>query len=353
MNKIKICLVYIFLVASLSTFAQQRPHFTQYIMNNFIINPAVAGIENYWDMKAAHRIQWSGLEGAPTTTYVTIHGPLKKSEFGRETPTTIHADGENPRGSDYAESYTKAEPHLGFGATFVSDKTGPLTTNNASASLAYHFGISARTSLSIGLSFGFNQLTVDQNKLNFGTKNPNDPVIYSDISNNLFNKYNPDAAAGIWLYSADYFVGISAQQLLGNKIDFYNPNPDTSITKPRTGFGTLVPHIFATAGYRMFLSEDWSFLPSGTLRIVSPLPLGIDVNAKFQYRDQFWFGGSYRYQDGFAGMVGMNISNTFNIGYSYDITTSQLSTVSNGTHEIVLGLLIGNKYGDWCPRNMW
>ncbi|MGX8249340.1 type IX secretion system membrane protein PorP/SprF, partial [Escherichia coli] len=61
--------------------AQQRPYYTQYIMNNYIINPAVAGIENYWDVKASHRMQWVGLQDAPVTTYLTIHGPLKKSAY--------------------------------------------------------------------------------------------------------------------------------------------------------------------------------------------------------------------------------------------------------------------------------
>ncbi|MCX6210219.1 MAG: type IX secretion system membrane protein PorP/SprF, partial [Bacteroidetes bacterium] len=212
---------------------------------------------------------------------------------------------------------------------------------------AYHFGISPRTSLSIGASFGFNQMQIDQNKLQFATAG--DPVIYSEISNDLFNRFTPDAAAGIWLYSADYFVGISAQQLLGSKIDFYRK--DTA--DGRTGNGFLVPHIFATAGYRMFLSEDWTVLPSATLRMVTPLPMGVDANVKFQYQDQFWFGGGYRFQDGFTGMLGLNISNAVNISYSYDVTTSQLNTVSKGSHEFVLGLLIGNKYGDWCPRNNW
>ena len=81
--------------------------------------------------------------------------------------------------------------------------------------------------------------------------------------------------------------------------------------------------------------------------------MGFDLNMKFQYQDYFWFGGGYRYQDGFSGMFGLNISNTFNLGYSYDFTTSQLNTVSRGSHEILLGFLIGNRYGDWCPRNNW
>ena len=61
------------------SFAQQRPHYTQYILNNYIINPAVAGIENYTDVKISHRHQWVGIQDAPVTTYLTIHGPLKRA----------------------------------------------------------------------------------------------------------------------------------------------------------------------------------------------------------------------------------------------------------------------------------
>ena len=344
MIRIRIGLLCLLLMTSFCVFSQQRPHYTQYIMNQFILNPAVAGIENYWDMKASHRMQWVGLQDAPVTTYLTIHGPFDKSSYGRETPTTFHPDGGNPRGTAFWEEYTKVEPHLGFGASFINDKTGPLTTNSASASLAYHFGISAKTNLSIGIGLGFNQLTLDVNKLNFAT--PYDPVVFSSINNNLLNRIKPDLSAGIWLYSGNYFIGVSAQQLLSQKISF---SDSLTVTQP----GSLVPHIFATAGVRLFLSEDWNFLPSVSLRKVDPLPLGIDINAKFQYKDLFWFGGSFRHQDGFAGMVGMNISNSINLGYSYDITTSQLNTVSRGTHELLVGFLIGNRYGDWCPRNLW
>ena len=55
-------------------FAQQRPHYTQYILNNYILNPAISGIENYTDIKLSARDQWVGLDGAPRTAYFTIQG---------------------------------------------------------------------------------------------------------------------------------------------------------------------------------------------------------------------------------------------------------------------------------------
>ncbi|HWJ89734.1 MAG TPA: type IX secretion system membrane protein PorP/SprF, partial [Flavisolibacter sp.] len=74
---------------------------------------------------------------------------------------------------------------------------------------------------------------------------------------------------------------------------------------------------------------------------------------KFQYRDIFWMGGSYRFENGYAAMLGLNAGNTFNVGYAYDFTRTALNTASRGTHEVIIGFLIGNRYGDTCPRNVW
>ncbi|HNL83547.1 MAG TPA: type IX secretion system membrane protein PorP/SprF, partial [Chitinophagaceae bacterium] len=81
MKKILPLLTVLFAVCTISTNAQQRPYYTQYILNNFIVNPAVAGIENYTDVKLSHRMQWVGLQDAPVTTYFTIHAPLKKDVY--------------------------------------------------------------------------------------------------------------------------------------------------------------------------------------------------------------------------------------------------------------------------------
>jgi type IX secretion system PorP/SprF family membrane protein len=342
MNFKSIKLLVVFCVFSLVANSQQRPHYTQYVMNQFVINPALAGIENYWDLKASHRAQWVGLQGAPVTTYITINGPGNKDDAGRETPMTVHANGENPRGEAFYNSYTTPASHFGYGLTFMSDVTGPLVRNAASVSVAYHKSLSPHLNLSFGASVGFNQMSLRGDELNFGTVNPVDPVVGNS---GYLNTYNPDISAGLWLYNSEFFIGLAAQQIIPQKLYF----SDTTISINQQG--QLVPHYFLTGGVRLFLSEDFNFMPSIMLRNVSPLPLGIDVNAKFQYKDQFWFGAGYRYQDGFSGMFGLNVNSTFNIGYSYDFTTSLLNTVSKGSHELMIGFLIGNKYGDLCPRN--
>lgn len=320
--------------------AQQKPHYTQYILNQYILNPALTGIENYTDVKISHRRQWAGLKDAPVTTYFTIHGALNKKDY-RTTATSFQVDGTNPRGNDYWQDYAAAEPHHGIGMQVINDQTGPLRNFAAYATYAYHMGIGARTSLAGGFGAGVFNVSLNANKLNFGNTQV-DPAVYA---NGNISVLKPDFMAGLYLYGADFFAGVSVQQLVGQRVYFSNNH---------VGEGSkMAPHLFATAGYRFLLSDDINLIPSVMLKSVSPLPVQFDVNAKLQYRDFMWLGAGYRKDDGWNAMAGINISNTVNLSYSYDYTSSVLNTVSNGTHEIVLGFLLGNKYGDWCPRNVW
>ena len=311
-------------------------------MNNFILNPAVAGIENYWDVKASHRIQWMGIQDAPVTTYFTIHGPLDKDAYGRSNTTSMRTPGENPRGAAYWREYEATEPHHGVGLTIINDKTGPLNRFAAYGTYAYHLGIAPRLSLSAGISAGITNISLNAQQLDFGSVII-DPAV---ATSGLINRYKPDISAGLWLYASNFFVGLSAQQIVPQPISFAENQVTVKDSK-------LVPHLFFTAGYRIDVSEYLNVLPSVLLRYVNPLPLGVDLNAKVQYLDLIWLGGSYRFKDGFAAMVGMNLSANMNIGYSYDIQTSSLNRASRGTHELLIGFQLGNRYGDWCPRNLW
>ena len=318
--------------------AQQRPHYTQYILNNYILNPALSGIENYVDLKVSGRNQWVGLNGAPQTFYLSLHGPIGKDNY-RTSATSYNMPGENPRGRAYWETYTAAEPHHGAGFTIVNDKTGLFSRFTANATYAYHLGLSARTNLSAGFAAGISRIGYNPSKAEFA--DPNDPVLA--MNSGIINKIRPDLGIGLWLYSSNYFAGISAQQIIPQKIRFTDD----------AAYGSkLVPHLFATAGYRFLLNEDINAIPSVMVKYVngSPTKPQVDLNVKMQYRDLLWVGGSYRYKDGYAAMVGLNVLNSFNVGYSYDFTSTPLNTVSRGTHEFILGFLIGNKYSEACPR---
>lgn len=320
--------------------AQQRPHYTQYVLNQYILNPAITGIENYTDVKFSHRHQWVGFEDAPVTSYFTIHKALGKNDY-RTTATSFEMEGENPRGKGYWADYEPADPHHGIGLQIINDQTGPINNFSAYATYAYHIGISPRTNLSAGFGAGISKISLNASKLDF-YNTAVDPAVYQS---GIINKIRPDASAGLYLYSADYFIGVSAQQIIPQKIDYSN----NAVT---TGDNKLVPHLFATAGYRFLAGENFNVIPSVMVKYINHLPTQFDFNTKVQYRDIAWLGGGYRLKDGFTGLVGLNISNRVNLSYSYDYTTSGLNNYSKGTHELLVGFILGNTF-ESCPRNVW
>jgi len=345
--KLRIALGLVALIIAGTVNAQQRSHYTQYILNNYILNPALTGIENYMDAKVSVRDQWVGLSGAPRTTYLTIHGPIGKKDF-KTTATSFGVPGENPRGNAYWETYTASEPHHGVGLSIINDKTGNFNRFTANISYAYHLGLSPRTNLAAGFAAGISTVGLNAEGKAFFGPDPSDPAVGGAVAGEL-RKLKPDLSVGLWLYSADYFVGLSAQQVIPQKLAFV----DDATFKSK---GKLIPHVFLTAGYRFLLNEDINMVPSVMVKYISgAFKSGYQAegNVKFQYQDLFWAGASFRQFDGFAAMAGLNVGNTFNVGYSYDFTRTDLKTYSRGTHELILGFLIGNRYGDTCPRNVW
>lgn len=339
-------LLFILLIPiAIKTSAQQKPYYTQYILNNYILNPALSGIENYTDIKLSYRNQWTGIEGAPVTIYLSAQTPIGKKDY-RTTATSFEVPGENPRGKSYWEDYTAPAPHHGIGLIVMNDKTGYLSRFSAYATYAYHKGLSAKTTLAAGFLGGISQVSLDRSKIEWGTLDPNDPAI--GYNNGELKKLRPEVGAGLWLYSADYFAGLSVLNIIPGKANFATNNMYASYFEPQ---------FIATTGYRFFVSDEVSALPSVMLQFIRPFPVQVHTNIKFQYLDKLWAGASYRFSaelGGFAAMAGINVSNTFNISYAYDAsTTSRLRNYAQNTHEIMFGFIINNKYADTCPRNVW
>lgn len=311
-------------------FAQQKPQYTQYVFNNLLLNPAVTGIENYTDVKAGYRSQWTGLQGAPVTSYLTVDAPIGDNFIQGDATAFPAAGGEDPASRSYTQNYMASEPHHGIGFMIVSDQAGPINQTNIDLTYAYHLGLTDRINLAVGVQGGVNHVILNTSQITL--ENPFDPA----IANGNNSQWKPDLGAGFWLYSSNYYFGASVQQLLPENLYFSTNNAyDQSKT---------VPQYFVTAGVKLFLTDDISILPSFLIKEINPLPLTYDINAKISFRDKFWIGGSYRHDDSFGVLAGLNISSFINIGYSYDITTSALNTVSNGTHEIVIILLLNNRY---------
>jgi type IX secretion system PorP/SprF family membrane protein len=304
-------------------FGQQRAQYTQYIMNNYLLNPASGGLNNYWDVKAGFRSQWTGLEGAPTTMFASANGPIKYP---------------NKRVRN-----SQLKPHQGIGGYAFHDNTGPLAMTGLYGSYSYHLKLSNKFTASAGAFLGIMQYSLNGNDLTF-VQNPNDPI----IGKNVVNKILPDASIGIWIFSDQLFFGLSANQIFRNQLQFQG----TGATNSQLNY-----HYFMTTGYKFKISQQLDFIPSTMLKYVQSAPLQFDINARIKYNNRMWAGISYRHQDAIAAIVGIIINNQFEIGYSYDLTTSKLRSASYGSQEIIVGMMMskGTKKGGkvLCPMDYW
>ena len=332
-------LILVLLISGFKTFAQQLPQYTQYTFNELLVNPAVTGIESYWDIKSGYRSQWSGLEGAPKTKYLSFSIPLGRA-FTLNDYGQMNSNSDNPMGAEAAHSYEASQSHSGIGLSVISDKTGQISQNHFDANYAYHIRMSGQFNLAVGASLGFNNISLNTSQVTLA--NSTDPAIGQ--GNN--SQWKPEAAIGIWGYASGFFIGASVQQLLPASISF---NKDSV----SSGNGKTYAQYFLTAGFRGYLSDDITVLPSVMVRPAALGPVTFDVNMKFAFRDNFWIGGAYRRNDAIAGSFGFNLGGFLTLGYSYDYTTSALNTVSGGTHEIMVGLLLNNNYNVTSPRHTW
>lgn len=326
-------------MVSASAFSQQKPQYTQYIFNQYLLNPALSGIENYIDFKAGYRKQWAGISDAPQTTFVSANWALGDQQLWSNALTAFPEQTGSPMDRNYTQNYMSSPSHHGMGITAVLDKTGPLKRLDANLTYAYHLQLNSHLNLSAGVAAGLSSISLDINVLTFDT--PYDPA----LSKALVNQVKPDLSVGLWLYGARIFAGISAQQILPQKLSFSGDNQYNQ--------GKEVPHFFATAGYKFFVDEEIAVIPSVMVKYIQSSPTSVDLNVKFTFRDKLWLGGSYRKNDSFSAMAGFNISKMVNLTYSYDFTTSDLNQVSNGSHEIVLGLLLNNIYKVPSYIRMW
>ena len=62
--------------------AQQEAQYSMYFFNPLMINPAYAGSQEALNVTAIHRDQWTNFNGAPKTTGLSIHSPLRSPNVG-------------------------------------------------------------------------------------------------------------------------------------------------------------------------------------------------------------------------------------------------------------------------------
>jgi type IX secretion system PorP/SprF family membrane protein len=298
--KTKIAIVIFILITSLG-YGQQDAQFTQYMYNSISVNPAYAGSRESMSVFALHRTQWVGLDGAPVTNNVSINTPIKGS-------------------------------NVGLGISIINDKIGPSDETNIAVDFAYHIKTSESYKLAFGLKASANLLNVDFQKLTYLTTD-------NSLNTNIDNKFSPNIGVGFYLYSSKGYIGLSVPNLLETQhFDKYAGNGAQSyIAKERL-------HYYLTAGKVYDLSSEFKFKPAVITKWVQGAPLQVDLSANFLFNEKFVAGVAYRWSAAVSAMVGFQASDSWFIGYGYDLETTRLSHFNSGSHEIFLRYELFNKY---------
>ena len=316
----RILTIIICCLLSYGVYAQQEGQYSQYMNNNFLLNPAEGGTEDFTDINLGLRRQWTGLEGSPRSAFLSVH----------------HAINKKPETED-----GRPLPHQGIGGYVIADQIGPISQTSFYGSFSYHLPLSKEFTLSLGLFLGGKQFNLNTSEIEFDSQRTDDIVISDNTSSFL-----PDGAAGAWLYGSSFYAGASSFQIFNNNLKL----PEDISSDLREG--NLARHYFFTSGYKVDLNENLFLVPSFVLRVVSPAPVQVDLNMKLRYQDKFWAGFSYRNKDAVIALIGATIKNTIDIGYSYDYNISGLNDFNNGSHEILIGYRIHKEFSQ-APAQFW
>lgn len=281
-------LLLITLLYSNLSIAQQLPINTNYVLNNYAYNPAVAGTKDYAVASLNYRDQWAGFTDAPKTYMLSLYSTVGKKK------------------------------KIAVGTLINSDNTGLISRTSGYLTFGYHVKLNSKYKLGLAISAGMVQYRVklyDAKVADTG----DDLLTGNILSNNVF-----DSNGGIYLYSDKLFFGISTYQYIGNKITWKDSQSHLS------------QHMYATIGYTFKLSEKFSLQPSALVKYNKPTPIQPEFSARLIYKNIFWFGGSYRNNESASALLGVKIKEKLTIAYSYDFVTSKIRRYTNGSHEIMI-----------------
>jgi type IX secretion system PorP/SprF family membrane protein len=299
--------------------AQQAPQYSMYMLNKYNFNPAYAGLDNSLSITGVFRKQWVNLESSPVTQNVNAHMPL------------YFLGG-------------------GFGINIENDQLGAERNTSGSISYNYFVPVSKKSLLSFGLGAGAIQKSLDGSKLRAPDGDYTNPepgnIDHRDdfIPNGKVSATAPYLNAGVYFQGEKLEVGLSANNLI---------EPTATLNAEDLVNIKFIRNYFFSFAYSFELSRDLIIQPS--LFAKSDLvQTQLDFSAIVKYNDNIFGGASFRgYNtnsiDAVIFIVGYKLNEKVTFAYSYDLTLSGLSSVSKGSHEILLNYNLNKLIGKGIP----
>lgn len=263
-----------------------EPSGTQYFQNQYLANPAMAGIDSGLHLNAAYRRQYNGIEGSPVTGHFS-------------------ADGTPGR-------------RVGLGFKVFNDEAGLITRTHLAATYAYHLPLGRNgQKLHFGLSLAFNVQRLDYTKVDGDAADP---------SLSAFNRRDN-------YFEAEYGMAYTNGHLF---VQAALPNVRSLFTGK--DYGVNGGGLFFTAASYRFKPEE------GVISCIEPkicyrgiegydniLDAGFNLSILDNVANVM---GMYHTSRSFTVGVGVNIKKTVVLQALYTTQTGGIKTYVDGAYEI-------------------
>jgi type IX secretion system PorP/SprF family membrane protein len=279
-NPLFLLFCFVALVTARPALAQREVLYSQYLVNPLSINPAYAGSRESFHLSAFLRRKWITARNAPITQSVSGDGSIDNGRIG-----------------------------LGFQA--LNDRMGVLAATGIYGSVAYRFNLPALAKLSIGVQGGVNVLPV-----------------YDFTSASSLNRAVGSFGVGIYYQAEHFFGGISMPEIVSKGVNLAG----------QTIYPAVRP-IMVNVGTKISIDEGTVLIPSVLVSKIEDRPLGIDINARIWFGEEFGLGASYRSNS--PGVIQTNylqalaeyqLTKSIRIGYIFNSKTPE-SPLSNQYYE--------------------
>lgn len=286
----------------------QDPQFTQFFANPIYIAPSYAGASLGHRVVTSYRDQWSVMPNMYRTLSVSYDVNI-------------------------------ASLRSGMGLFVLGDLAGDGNLGTILGGAVYSYSVELTPSWSFrpGIGFYVRHNSINYSKLTWGDQLTTDPPNPTTMQNTgKKGVFDIDVSASLLFHSADAWVGASWDHMLRPKSSFY-------------GDGARIPFRFSVFGgyrfviaslYRRGIDQSLSLATHARLQgRFSQLDFG-GYWFKYPVLLGIWYRGlplvkDYLGSDALAFMIGCRF-NSFQMTYSYDLTVSNLTPRTGGSHEITL-----------------
>jgi type IX secretion system PorP/SprF family membrane protein len=275
--------------------AQQNVQYSQFMLNDYGLNPAVAGSSKGLFFLVGRRVQWAGFQYSPETNFASVTKSFGKKGFKRYWH--------------------------GVGAYVEQDKFGIYSNKAASASYTLHLKMNRKYHIGFGVAAGIKSYAITNS-----VYDANDPALSVRAAKVIV----PEITPGIYIYSKKVIAGIAVRNLYSNRLK--------QGSKEIGSNSRLLPNTYISVA-RKFVTDGYDFIIVPAVHIQTSfvnIPVS-NFNCMVYYRKRVGVGLSYRMHDAVVGMIQVRIFSNVIVGFSYDYTISKFRIANANSHEFMMG----------------